>query len=619
MSERLAPQLLFDDGSRAILESQSLPASETSTQLVLEANSARASSISVSEYYEINRIASSIIELVIQKTHAANSTFYARVALQFPDELLCDAPEVCWQMEETLEKKLLTSQHPSSVLVFCLGDTTFGPCCPDEVAALHLNADVLVHYGHACLSHPAFSLPVIYGFGVTNHWDTHACVNAILGQAKQAVTQRLLLLYQVRYQHAMEDLQTQLSEQGDIFVVAGQIRSQEQPLECGPSKNIEILCCQDAKSCCTGTNQDGNEDKMTRNMNEELDAPQEQFTPSSHTNANTLANSFLLGGLEVSKDLDFSSFAVVFVGDQASSSKQGIVHDGHRQYINTILWYLSTKSKPAALWVYSPKDRILQTNAIPPGIQRQLNRRFYLIQKARDASIFGILIGTLSQRFFRSVVQTLRNVIAKSGRSSYTFAMGKVNPAKIANFAEIECFIMVACAETSWLDEGEQREMHIPIITPLELHMALGEGGPEAQWGECDYSLDYNDFLTKYPHYVQSETSQETPHSDEKNVNDNGHDESDGTTGDEDAPYFSLISGKYESSRKGSYGVPPDVDLTVLPGQGQLTAYKSEAAEFLKSREYQGLEIKSGETQVHAAVPGQKGIASKYIGDEVAR
>ena len=74
-------------------------------------------------------------------------------------------------------------------------------------------------------------------------------------------------------------------------------------------------------------------------MNEELDAPQEQFTPSSHTNANTLANSFLLGGLEVSKDLDFSSFAVVFVGDQASSSKQGIVHDGHRQYINTILWY----------------------------------------------------------------------------------------------------------------------------------------------------------------------------------------------------------------------------------------------------------------------------------------
>jgi len=34
---------------------------------------------------------------------------------------------------------------------------------------------------------------------------------------------RILLLYEVKYQHAIEDIQTQLSENGDIFVVTGEI------------------------------------------------------------------------------------------------------------------------------------------------------------------------------------------------------------------------------------------------------------------------------------------------------------------------------------------------------------------------------------------------------------
>jgi diphthamide biosynthesis enzyme Dph1/Dph2-like protein len=36
--------------------------------------------------------------------------------------------------------------------LFVLGDTSYGACCVDEVAAQHLSADVIVHYGRTCLS-----------------------------------------------------------------------------------------------------------------------------------------------------------------------------------------------------------------------------------------------------------------------------------------------------------------------------------------------------------------------------------------------------------------------------------------------------------------------------------
>lgn len=47
--------------------------------------------------------------------------------------------------------------------VFILGDTSYGSCCVDEVAASHIDADAMIHFGHACLSKSA-RLPVLYIF-----------------------------------------------------------------------------------------------------------------------------------------------------------------------------------------------------------------------------------------------------------------------------------------------------------------------------------------------------------------------------------------------------------------------------------------------------------------------
>jgi diphthamide biosynthesis protein 2 len=178
-------------------------------------------------------------------------------------------------------------------------------------------------------------------------------------------------------------------------------------------------------------------------------------------------------------------------------------------------------------------------------------------------------------------------VIQDAGRACYTFAVGKINPAKLANFAEIECFVLVACAENSMLDN--ERDFHVPVITPLELAIALRK----EEWGT--YSLDYNDFLRNHANHLQR-TDEVT-------------DATAGNDDEVDTPYFSLVTGKYvDSKRPGN----DQFNLKALPGGGQLTSYQSDAANFLKKREYQGLKTALGETKVSAAQPGQTGIASNY-------
>jgi diphthamide biosynthesis protein 2 len=84
----------------------------------------------IQELYEIDRTVARI-----------KQGGYKRIALQFPDEFLADAAEVSRQLAENTGKD-----------IFILADTSYGSCCVDEVAAEHVNADLIVHYGRSCLS-----------------------------------------------------------------------------------------------------------------------------------------------------------------------------------------------------------------------------------------------------------------------------------------------------------------------------------------------------------------------------------------------------------------------------------------------------------------------------------
>lgn len=63
--------------------------------------------------------------------------------------------------------------------------------------------------------------------------------------------------------------------------------------------------------------------------------------------------------------------------------------------------------------------------------------RYYLVQRAREAGVIGIVVGTLGVQLYGSVVRSLRRMVEDAGRKAYTLAVGKVNVAKLANFAEV--------------------------------------------------------------------------------------------------------------------------------------------------------------------------------------
>ena len=138
----------------------------------------------------------------------------------------------------------------------------------------------------------------------------------------------------------------------------------------------------------------------------------------------------------------------------------------------------------------------------------------------------------------------------------------------------------------------------------MELEVALGE----REW-DGFYSHAFSDFLGVLDGNDDTGRLGKDDAGDENNEH-----ESDG-----DEPFFSPISGKYESvGGKAAQKYANNVDLRSLPGGGQVTEYKSGAAEFWQEREYKGLEAAVGTTAVQAAVQGQTGIASDY-GEVVGR
>lgn len=118
------------------------------------------------------------------------------MCLQFPDELLLHSARIA---DELTQDSLATAE---AVEFFILGDTSYGSCCVDEVAASHIDADAIVHFGPACLSRIT-RLPVLYVFPMGD-LNTSAFTQAIGNQFPSLANddddvKNIMILYSVEY------------------------------------------------------------------------------------------------------------------------------------------------------------------------------------------------------------------------------------------------------------------------------------------------------------------------------------------------------------------------------------------------------------------------------------
>ena len=614
------PQLHFDDGTRAMMEEgEAIESRSVDNDLLM---CGRDVSISIEEYYEIERWTNEIYQLVVNanKKNTGDDGSVAtsiKVALQFPDNLLVDSPQVCWLLEQSVSDKMSSQQQQESTssmpspLIFVLGDTTVASCCPDVVAAQHLNADLLIHYGSACWSHdttseksvaastatsvssntsgnPNSKLPFIgytLGHQPLNIATTIQHIQDQLKEINDDPPQKLLIVYEPVYHQSVRDLQMEL-------------QNSDTPLSTIVTANIPRFASKSIASTMSSPPQ--------ADTKEDVDGGHELEDPSSNT-------PLVLGGLELPIESitswnQLSEYAVLYISEMKNTSDTGT----SRQHVSILLRLLSLPEQPQHIWTYTPSrqdsvESALSTT-IPISIQKRLKRRFFLTQKARSAQVFGILVSSHVSyssnviRIIKVVQQKIQHSLRQNGgedaaSSCYILAVGKINPAKLANFAEIDCFVLISCEQTSLLEN--ERDYHVPVITPLELDIALGY----QNWGEQIYTLQVNDIIKGNGEGGDGDSD------DDEDVEEEGEEEDDD---DSDAPFFSLVTGKYESSRKTSKNEP--LDLQALPGQGQVLAYQSDAASFLKQREYQGLDPMLGQTEAKPATTGQRGIASNYEG-----
>ncbi|XP_035393528.1 2-(3-amino-3-carboxypropyl)histidine synthase subunit 2 [Cygnus atratus] len=424
---------------------------------------------------------------------------FRKVALQFPDELLPDAAAVAARLEAE-----------SGAEVSVLGDTTYGSCCVDEVAAEHVGAEAVVHYGPACLS-PCRKLPVLHVFG-QQPLDVGRCAEAFreLYPERQS---RVVVLSDVVYAYAMGELEQRLCPEYPN-VVFSQVVCGEPP---GPALPGEVR----------------------------------QFGRQFRVEA--------AGGLQ--------DWAMFYVGAEGLALTNFM-----------LTWNRCPFSS------FNPATGRGRRETL--NVNRALMRRLYLVERARDARVVGILVGTLGVAGYLDVLQHLRQLLRRAGKRSYTLAVGKPNPAKLANFPEVDIFVLVACAQNSLLDSSD---FYRPVVTPYELELACN---PAREW-TGNYLTDFRDLLPGACAHVELPPA---------------------VPAAEAVPDVSLITGEMRAARLGdppAAQLPPSTSLACRD-QTRALAEISPAASFLESRSWRGLEQQLGKTPVSKAVQGRRGIAIAY-------
>ncbi|XP_038649988.1 2-(3-amino-3-carboxypropyl)histidine synthase subunit 2 isoform X1 [Scyliorhinus canicula] len=497
-----------DDGSKAIQRST----------YILE-NTCRTNFSETDVVYEIEKTCSFITD------HG-----FKKVALQFPDELLIDASAIISKLEKNTTAKL-----------FILGDTSYGSCCVDEVAAEHLGADSIVHYGRACLS-PSRRLPVMYVFG-QKPVDVHQCAASFrtLYPVKCA---HVIILSDVIYSHVLEELQQLLHPEYENLVVSVICSGKNEATD--PCRTDGFLGGGDVDSCST-------------------------FGSCSHARNHQVISRFGRH-FTIRANSDVKDYSVFYIGQESL----------------TLTNFMMTWNQ-CSFCSFDPVKGVGRRETL--NVNRALMKRYYMIERAKDAQVVGILVGTLGVADYLSTIGHLKSIVKQAGKKSYTFVMGKLNAAKLANFMEVDIYVLVACPENSLLDSSE---FYRPVITPFEMEVACN---PAREW-TGEYITDFRDLLPGACSHV--EFPDETFNGEETDV--------------------SLITGALRATHlvKADWQNKESSTSLIHRNDALAISQSHSAASFLATRSWHGLEQKLGETSVSKAVEGRRGIAIAYEGEDTS-
>lgn len=506
---------------------------------------------------------------------------YKRIALQFPDEMLPDAPRVFQLLSrgltteevahtngtaaqkyggaadaegdigQSVSQLSLDDSEKWSPKLYILADTSYGTCCVDEVAAEHVDADVVVHYGRSCLS-PTARLPVIYVF-------THKSlsIDFVVDAFKSTYpdpTTKVIIAADVTFSDHVPTVYNRLVEDGYTNLFATDIL--HEPSSAIPNRTVP--------------------------------------------------------GTVREKPQTLSEWQLFHISDPPTAL------------------LLTLASRVAAIHIY-PTSNPSNTGVkpLPVSTVAALQRRYAILTSLTTVPIWGILINTLSVKNYLHIVDRVKEQIAAAGKKSYMFVVGKLNAAKVANVSEIGGWVVIGCWESSLVDS---KDFWKPVITPFELELAL-QSDAERVW-TGSWQSDFQAILDRP--ILEERRSKLDGSSNEAAM----EEEDDMSEPESAPPEFDLRTGRYVSHsrpmRDPAPRAPVQIDGSAGPSAARALARRakgdlamigsavSPGAEFLQSqRTWKGLgsdfDIRYDEEDPSDSTlvkEGRKGIARGYtVGD----
>lgn len=133
-----------------------------------------------------------------------------------------------------------------------------------------------------------------------------------------------------------------------------------------------------------------------------------------------------------------------------------------------------------------------QTQDQSAQARRLRARRLYLVERARDARVVGLLVGTLGVARHCEALAHLRKLTEAAGKRSYVLALGRPTPAKLANFPEMDIFVLLSCPLGA-LAPQPPGGFFRPVLTPCELEAACNPAWPPA--GVAPHLTHYAELL----------------------------------------------------------------------------------------------------------------------------
>lgn len=245
-----------------------------------------------------------------------------------------------------------------------------------------------------------------------------------------------------------------------------------------------------------------------------------------------------------------------------------------------------TLSVQVLRWLhYDPSTGQLQAKT--PATTAWMRRRSYYIERCKDAQALGIVVGTLATRGYLDIVRHLQALARHRNVRTYLISVGKVNPAKLANFMEIDCFVLIGCAEN---DLFTSRDFYKPLLSVYEVEMALNPAWKSELAPQ--YSLSFADVLPAGRLY-RSYEGVEVQESD-----------------------VSLVTGRVrnaavDTANTGDADGAGDASQALLLKRNhQLVGVEAGGA--LQNRTWTGLDAALGKTEAVRIEAGRSGIAMQY-------